>query len=110
MMKTFASLLLTLSLAAGTLCARAAPYRVGHWLPSDQRILHDWMNDLIQKVDAAEDEPLAPVIQEFQDLIDSDPELYMLFHQMFSQVPKSIRTATTPPAGRKSATTATCCS
>lgn len=88
MMKTLANLLLTLTLAAGTLCARAAPYRVGQWLPSDQRILHNWMNHLIQEAKDAADEPLAPVIREFQDLIESDPELYMLFHQMFSQVPK----------------------
>jgi phosphatidylserine decarboxylase len=28
-----------------------------------------------------------PVVQEFQELIETDPELYMLFTQMFNQVP-----------------------
>lgn len=31
---------------------------------------------------------LWPVVQEFQELIENDPELYMLFTQMFNQVPR----------------------
>jgi len=29
-------------------------YRVGEWLPSDQKVLNDWLADLIDKVDAME--------------------------------------------------------
>jgi hypothetical protein len=32
--------------------------------------------------------PLASVIQEFQQLIEGDWKLFMLFHQMFDQIPK----------------------
>lgn len=32
-------------------------------------------------------QPLLPVVEEFKELIESDPEIYMLFHQMFEQVP-----------------------
>ena len=62
------------------------PYRVGHWLPSDQVVLDDWMRNLIAET-TAENNSLLPVMEELKDLIESDPEIYMLFHQMFSQVP-----------------------
>jgi len=32
--------------------------------------------------------PLHPVIVEFQELVENDPAIFMLFHQMFDQVPK----------------------
>lgn len=62
------------------------PYRVGAWLPSDQRVLDAWLCDLIAEVDARP-APLHPVIQDLKDLIEHDAEVYMLFHLMFSQVP-----------------------
>ncbi len=61
-------------------------YRIGEWLPSDHRVLETWLVDLI-KVTAENKKPLLPIIQEFQELIDSDATIYMLFHQMFTQVP-----------------------
>ncbi|KIJ25097.1 hypothetical protein M422DRAFT_62290 [Sphaerobolus stellatus SS14] len=30
---------------------------------------------------------LVPVLQEFQEIIESDPHIYMCFHQMFEQIP-----------------------
>lgn len=65
----------------------ALPFRVGAWLPSDQAVLENWLTTLIAEVDA-EEKPLHPVIVEFKELIEGDPEIYMLFHQMFDQVPK----------------------
>ncbi len=64
----------------------STPYRVGEWLPSDRVILETWLE---KHIDVAEKEkkPFLPVIQEFQNLIESDAEIYMLFNQMFSQVP-----------------------
>lgn len=65
------------------------PYNVGQWLPSDQNVLEDWRADLIRETDALpEAAPLLPVIREFQEHIENDPELYMLFNQMFEQVPQ----------------------
>lgn len=62
------------------------PSRVGEWLPSDHAILMKWLNKLIAKVEKAP-KPLHPVIQDFKDLIESDPEIYMFFHLMFTEVP-----------------------
>jgi phosphatidylserine decarboxylase len=64
--------------------AAQAPYLVGQWLPSDQRILNTWVADI---VGASDDRPLLPVVAEFKDLIESDPELLMLFTRMFEDEP-----------------------
>ena len=63
---------------------RPVPFRVGRWLPSDQQVLDRWMSDLIRTVDA---NPTAfhPVI-----------EVYLLFHQMFEQLPDRPKFRTTP--------------
>ncbi len=65
---------------------KPVPFRVGKWLPSDQLILDQWMRDLIAEVEA-EDKKLLPVVEEFKDFIEGDPEIYMMFNQMFDQVP-----------------------
>jgi phosphatidylserine decarboxylase len=65
----------------------AAPYRVGQWLPSDMAFLHGWMRRHIDTV-AATGAPLRPVILEFKELIENDPEIFMLFSQMFDELPK----------------------
>ena len=64
------------------------PYRVGQWLPSDQAFFDQWLTTLVEGT-AAVDESLQPVIQEFKALIQEDPQLYMLFNQMFAQIPNS---------------------
>jgi phosphatidylserine decarboxylase len=63
------------------------PYRVGEWLPSDQAFLDKWLEAMIQKTHA-EQRPLHPVVAEFQELIENDAEIFMLFNQMFEQVPR----------------------
>jgi len=69
--------------AAGT----HLPYRVGEWLPSDHAFLSRWLDGMIRK-SQREPQALHPEIAEFQALIESDPEIFMLFNQMFEQVPK----------------------
>src|SRR5580658_1863192 len=64
-----------------------APYRVGEWLPSDQAYLDRWLAAIIEKTHA-EQKTLHPLILEFQQLIESDAEIFMLFHQMFEQIPR----------------------
>jgi phosphatidylserine decarboxylase len=73
----------------------AVPYRVGAWLPSDQVVLNRWMEDLIKTVDA-NPTALHPAVEEFRNLIETDPEIYMLFHQMFEQLPRRPKFRTTP--------------
>src|SRR5499427_10174207 len=64
-----------------------APYRVSQWLPSDHAFLACWLDAMIHKTHA-EPRPLHPVIGDFRDLIESDAAIFMLFNQMFEQVPK----------------------
>lgn len=62
------------------------PYNVGKWLPSDQVVLDNWLQKLILETEA-DDRELLPEVAEFQELIESDPEIFMYFHQMFEQIP-----------------------
>jgi phosphatidylserine decarboxylase len=67
----------------------AVPYQVGEWLPSDQLKLEDWRHSLIRETtDATGETSFFPVILEFKEIIEDDPELFMLFTQMFEQVSK----------------------
>jgi phosphatidylserine decarboxylase len=68
----------------------AAPFRVGEWLPSDQRVLGQWLDDLSAKADTRGDVPLLPVVEEFRQLIERDPEIYMLFAFMLTQTPRRL--------------------
>ena len=65
---------------------KPTPYNVGKWLPSDQAILEKWMSNLITEVDKTA-KPLLPVVEEFRNLIENDPEIFMQFNLMFEQVP-----------------------
>jgi phosphatidylserine decarboxylase len=67
--------------------AAPAPYRVGDWLPSDHEFLGRWLDELVAKVDAEEGRQLLPVVEDFRQLIEADPEIYMLFAAMLTQVP-----------------------
>ncbi|KDR68487.1 hypothetical protein GALMADRAFT_282963 [Galerina marginata CBS 339.88] len=64
-------------------------HRVGEWLPKDHRFLESWLDKKIQTVHERDRSPeeFHPVIQEFQQLIETNPELYMVFHQMFEEIP-----------------------
>ena len=61
-------------------------YRVAEWLSSDKLILDQWMESLVART-KTNAHTLSPVVEEFKELIERDPEIYMLFHQMFEQVP-----------------------
>ncbi|MGA2707711.1 MAG: phosphatidylserine decarboxylase family protein [Steroidobacteraceae bacterium] len=66
-----------------------APFRVGEWLSSDQAFLDKWVAGMIARTHA-EQKPLHPVIADLRDLIEGDSQIFMLFHQMFEQVPKKL--------------------
>ena len=70
-------------------------YRVGEWLPSDQLILNNWMSKLIAEAD---DKELLPAVQGLKDLIESSPEIYMHFNEMFEQLPNKARFNIDPSA------------
>jgi len=65
----------------------AVPFGVGELLPSDQRALVRWLDDLSARADARGEVPLLPVVEEFRQLIERDPVVSMLFASMLRQVP-----------------------
>lgn len=71
--------------------SKVLPFRVGEWLPSDQAFLDQWVERHVKAVDTHA-KPLHPVIEEFKNLIENDPEIYMLINQMFEQIPKNLHT------------------
>ena len=79
----------------------AVPHCVGVWLPSDESVLDGWLRALIEQIEAAEKSRdverlrLHPVMQELKELIENDAEIYMFFHQMFTEVPKKYQTSPT---------------
>jgi len=62
------------------------PYSVGQWMPSDQEVLNAWLRKIHAK---AEDQtgPLLPAVEQLKTLIETDATVYMIFTQMFDQVP-----------------------
>ena len=60
--------------------------RIGTWEVSDQKKMGDLVAEQLKEADDS-DRPLRPVVREFKDLIENDPELFMLFNQMFEQLP-----------------------
>ncbi|MCJ1369210.1 hypothetical protein MMC20_000420 [Loxospora ochrophaea] len=63
---------------------RQAPKHVGGWLPEDPNELHKWVTKIAQTV---RDSPPArsEVVQDLEDLINNDPEIYMLFNEMLAE-------------------------
>ncbi|OJT11150.1 Phosphatidylserine decarboxylase proenzyme 3 [Trametes pubescens] len=64
-------------------------HRVGGWLPRNQASLKNWLDKKIAFVEhpSRVDEPLQPVIQDFQTFVETNSVMYMYCHQMFEQVP-----------------------
>ncbi|NND63913.1 MAG: phosphatidylserine decarboxylase family protein [Flavobacteriaceae bacterium] len=74
------------------------PFRVGKWLPQDRRIINNWLQDLIVEVEHTP-KHIHPIIQELQNMIETDAKLFMLFQLMFEQVP--IKYKTNPAGGKQ---------
>ncbi len=69
-------------------------FRVGKWLPSDQQMLEKWLERLVEEV-KDNSKSLHPVIEAFKELIEHDAEIFMLFNQMFDQVPAKYKISPT---------------
>src|ERR1035437_4244835 len=63
----------------------SAQAQAGVWLGADQHALQQ----VRQSPGQRDSQTWLPVVQEFKALIDNDPELYMLFTQMFEQIPRT---------------------
>lgn len=68
---------------------RRYPFRIGHWLPKDQKFIKKWLDDLIAEVAAQPKAPLHPIVQEFKDTVANDATLHMQYTQMFTEVTHS---------------------
>lgn len=68
--------------------ARMSTFRIGHWLPAEPDVLQAWLHNFKNRADAR-GAGRHPVIQEFADLIDSDPIVRMYFTSMINQVPRT---------------------
>jgi phosphatidylserine decarboxylase len=68
--------------------AATDPRRQGGWLPGDQDKLEAWLDGHQERVAAKGDQrPLHPVLEEFRQLIDSDPVVRLYLNEMIAQVP-----------------------
>ena len=77
---------------------RRRPYRIGHWLPQNQEVLKEWLDDIIMKANA-EALPLDPIIQEFKSVVNKNATLHMQYSEMFTEVTHS-QTPTDKPQVR----------
>ncbi len=70
--------------------AKGAFAPTGAWLRADQLALQQVGQRSAPPSTSQDDSKTwLPVVQEFKALIDNDPELYMLFTQMFEQIPST---------------------
>jgi phosphatidylserine decarboxylase len=60
--------------------------RLGHWLPSNRTVLNAWLANTMEQAEK-KSSPFHPVVREFQEMIESDPVMFMYFTQMFEQQP-----------------------
>ncbi len=67
--------------------------RHGGWLPADRKILNHWLQATIEEAERKK-APFHPVVREFQNMIESDPIVYMYFANMFAEQPSR-----KPPSG-----------
>ena len=61
--------------------------RLGGWLPTKPEELNRWLKDTIDEAETRR-ASFHPVIEEFRDMIESDPAMFMYFSQMFEQQPR----------------------
>jgi len=71
------------------------PNHIGRGVIHQPSVLYDWIINQLTVLyaepdcgtqDSGQNVYLAPVVQEFQQLIESDPVIFMYFHTMFDEV------------------------
>lgn len=67
-------------------------------MSQDSRHQKEWLRRTIEHVDSNPSESLHPVLEEFREMVEDDARLYMLFHEMFQQIPKN-KSHLTDPSG-----------
>ncbi|KAJ8122194.1 hypothetical protein ONZ43_g1550 [Nemania bipapillata] len=59
----------------------------GSWLPNDHHVQHDWVSKHVAHIDSQPPQQLIPVLQEFEELIESNERIYMYFEKMWDEAP-----------------------
>lgn len=67
-------------------CADNRP-RPGAFLPADNRVHRQWLQNQVDHVDANPKE-LVPVLKEFKELIEGNSRIYMYFREMWDEIPR----------------------
>ncbi|KAB5536196.1 Phophatidylserine decarboxylase-domain-containing protein [Coniochaeta sp. 2T2.1] len=60
----------------------------GGYLPADNRVHKQWLQNQVDHVDANPGKKLIPVLQEFKDLIEGNSRIYMYFREMWDEIPR----------------------
>ncbi len=63
-------------------------FAAGKWMPQDRETLTNWLKKIMAKAEK-DTGPLKPVVEDLKRFIETDPEAYMFFSQMFAQVPEN---------------------
>lgn len=58
-------------------------------MSQDARHQQEWLRRTIKHVEENPADSLHPVLEEFKDMVENDARLYMLFHEMFQEIPKN---------------------
>jgi len=58
-------------------------------MSQDARHQQEWLKRTIKHVNDNPSDSLHPVLEEFRNMVEEDARLYMLFHEMFQQIPKN---------------------
>ena len=61
-------------------------FTAGKWMPRDRETLNNWLTKIMDKAEKST-APLKPVLEDFKNFIETDPQAYMFFNMMFDQVP-----------------------
>lgn len=66
--------------------AQLTLHSTGSWMPPDHRTHKAWLGEQIEHAHKQK-KPLIPVLQEFKEMIESNPRFHMYFTAMFQEVP-----------------------
>ena len=83
----------------GVAAAQSLTFGQGPWNHHDQRVLDRWLASTAAQ--SSDRKPLHPEVLELKRAIEANPELFMLFNEMFSQIPAKPEFSITPTGSKQ---------